>query len=169
MARANSPPIPRSESKTPRKRPKCPPLGVNTPKIGQTSVNLEKYPKCWKIIGNCSEPIGKQLRQSPHPNLWQEPSPRQSRDVSQNTLKLAQMPSPGGNRAQKWVKTPEKLEIFAKCVGKTSGNVHTQKGNQFIQSAHPNLLEKNNSPPIPKSESQSKNGPNGPKMALPRL
>jgi len=54
------------------KRVKClvkfPPPGVIRPKMGQNPVNLETSSKCWKIIVKCSQPIGKQFRQSTHPN-----------------------------------------------------------------------------------------------------
>jgi len=82
MARATSPPIPKSESKTPRKWPNCPPPGANRPKTGQNPVNMEMSPKCWKIIGKCSQPTVNQFAPSTHPNLWQGSASSQFRDLS---------------------------------------------------------------------------------------
>jgi len=67
----------------PQKTGQMPSPGCNlAKKMGQKPVNLEMSPKCCKNIGKSSQPIGKQLRQSTHPNLLQGPSPRRSRDLS---------------------------------------------------------------------------------------
>jgi len=165
MARATSPSIPRSESKTPPKWPKCHPLAVKKPKMGQNTVNLEISRKCWKIIGKCLQPKGKQFRQSTHPNSWQGPSPRQYRDLSpKQPPNGPKCPSPRVNRP-KMGQNPVNLELSPKCW-KIIGKCPIPIGKQFRQSTHPNSWQ---GPPPRQSRDQSRKHPQNGPNAIPRL
>jgi len=133
--------------------------------MGQNPVNLEISPKCREIIGKCSQPIGKQLRQSTHPNLWQGPYPRQSRDLSpKHPPKWPNCPPPGANRP-KMGQNPVNLGIYPKCwkiIGKCSQPI----GKQFNQSTDPTVRQ---GPSPRQSRDLNPNNPENGPNALPRV